>query len=86
MTKTLSERDIGEIVKLRGLGYTQEEIANRLGVTSATISYQLKRINKVAREEGDNDALITFLFGAGVGFLLAGLLSGSKKGGDKGRE
>ena len=79
MTKTLTERDIGEIVKLRGLGYSQQEIADKLGVTAATISYQLKRINKIAKADGDNSAIVTFLVGAGLGLILASLLSSSEK-------
>ena len=83
MTKTLSERDIGEIVKLRGLGYSQQEIADRLGVTAGTISYQLQRINKIAKADGDNSALVTFLLGAGLGlsevFLEVGFFYGSNR-------
>lgn len=79
MTRTLTERDIGEIVKLRGLGYTQQQIADRLGVTSAAISYQLKRINKIARQDGDNSAIVTFLLGAGLGLLIASILRDAEK-------
>ena len=79
MTRTLTERDIGEIVKLRGLGYTQQQIADRLGVTSAAISYQLKRINKIARQDGDNSAIVTFLLGAGLGLLIASILRDAGK-------
>jgi len=75
MVKVLTEKDIGEIVKLRGLGYTQQEIAKRLGVTSAAISYQLKRINKIAKRDGDNNTLLAFLFGAGLGLLVASILN-----------
>lgn len=83
MTRVLNERDMREIVKLRGLGYTQQEIGDKLGVTAATISYQLKRINKIARKEGNEDTLVAFLLGAGAGLLLASFLSSIRKEDEK---
>jgi len=80
MVRVLTETDIGEIVKLRGLGYSQKEIAERLGVSPATISYQLNRINEIAKRDGDDNTLLAFLFGAGLGLLVASILnSGGKK-------
>jgi transcriptional regulator with XRE-family HTH domain len=78
MVRVLTETDIGEIVKLRGLGYSQKEIAERLGVSPATISYQLNRINEIAKRDGDDKTLLAFLFGAGLGLLVESILqSGS---------
>lgn len=37
---------------MRGLGYTQTEIGEHLGVSQATIQYQISKINRRAREEG----------------------------------
>ncbi len=45
-------KDKATIVKLRGLGFNQKEIANELEVSPATISYQLKQIKKLALKEG----------------------------------
>lgn len=44
-----------EMIKLRGLGFSQKEIADKLGVVPGTISYQLKRIKKIALKEGNTD-------------------------------
>lgn len=49
----LTIRQIATIVKLRGLGFSQKEIAEEIGdISPATISYQLKRIKKLALKEG----------------------------------
>ena len=85
MVRVLTEKDIGEIIKYRGLGYSQKEIADRLGVSPATISYQLNRINKIARKDGDDNAFMAFIFGAGLGLLLAGILSSKETGQNKRR-
>lgn len=46
---------VAEMIKLRGLGFFQKEIADKLGVTPSAISYQLKRIKKLALKEGVNE-------------------------------
>lgn len=79
MTRILSDREVGEIIKLRGLGYSQDEIAQRMNVSPSTISYQLQRVNQMARDKGDDKAFAAFLFGAGVGLLVAALLSDDEK-------
>lgn len=79
MVRKLTETDVGEIVKLRGLGYSQKEIAVRLGVSPATISYQLNRINKIAKRDGDDNTLLAFLFGAGLTLLVASILKSDGK-------
>ncbi|VUT27649.1 MAG: hypothetical protein SYNGOMJ08_00196 [Candidatus Syntrophoarchaeum sp. GoM_oil] len=71
--RRLNEREIAEIVKMRGLGYNQLEIAQRLGVSQSAIQYQLSRINERARNEGDDDTFLALLIGAGLG-VGAGLL------------
>lgn len=63
---SLSGRDIGEIVMMRGLGYNQAEIAQRLGVSQSAIQYQLARINERARKEGDDDTFLALV----IGFLI----------------
>lgn len=69
----LKEKDIGEIIKMRGLGYSQAEIAQHLGVSQSAVQYQLTRINERARKEGDDDTFLSFLAGAGLG-ISAGIL------------
>lgn len=51
MTKLTAEQ-INELIKLRGLGYTQEEIADRIGVSKATIGFRLRRLHEIAEKEG----------------------------------
>lgn len=73
----LTPKEIAQIVKMRGLGYSQAEIAEELGVSQSAIQYQLQRIKKRAQKEGGDDTLIALLMGAGLGisagFILAKL-------------
>lgn len=80
--RRLTEREIAEIIKMRGLGYSQEDIARRLGVSQSAIQYQLARINKRAQREGDDDTFTAILVGAGLigaGILLAKLLESERR-------
>ena len=43
-----------KIMKLRGLGYNHEEIADKLNITQGIVQYQLEKINERAQEEGDD--------------------------------
>ena len=74
----LTGRDITEIVKMRGLGYNQTEIAQHLGVSQSAIQYQLARINERARKEGNDDTFLGLFVEAGgnigAGLLLAKIL------------
>jgi len=69
----LTQKQIAEIVKLRGLGYNQDEIATILGIKRGVVQYQLERINQRARDEGDDDVFCALLVGAGLG-IAAGLI------------
>ena len=71
--RRLTERDIAEIVKMRGLGYSQGEIAQQLSVSQSAVQYQLARINERAQSEGNDDVFLALLLGAGLG-IGAGLL------------
>ncbi|MCZ7401209.1 MAG: helix-turn-helix domain-containing protein [Candidatus Methanoperedens sp.] len=80
--RRLTEKEIAEIIKMRGLGYSQEDIAQRLGVSQSAIQYQLARINKRAKKEGDDDTFNAILVGAGLigaGILLAKLLESERR-------
>ena len=46
---------MARMIMLRGLGYQQAEIAERLGVVPGTISYQLGRLRKLAEKHGLKD-------------------------------
>jgi len=49
-----------EMIKLRGLGFSQAEIAAKLGVTPGAISYQLKRIKKLALKDDGADEVYDY--------------------------
>ena len=54
MMSKLTKTDIATLVKMRGIGYSQSEIAKKLGVTQASIQYNLVRIKERAEKEGDD--------------------------------
>lgn len=82
--RRLTEREIAEIVKMRGLGYSQSEIARQLGVSQGAVQYQLAKINERAQKEGIDKTFLALLIGAGLGIgaglLLARLLEKSEGG------
>lgn len=43
-----------EIMKLRGLGYSHDEIAKRLKMKRGAVQYRLKQLRKRAEEKGIN--------------------------------
>ena len=49
----ISDTQKADIVILRGLGYTQKKIAQKLKITQNTVSYHLTEINKEAQTQGD---------------------------------
>ena len=71
--RRLASKEIAQIVKMRGLGYSQSEIAKKLNVSQSAIQYQLQRIKKRAQKDGEDDTLFALLLGAGLG-ISAGLL------------
>jgi len=85
MAMALSPQQIMQLVKLRALGWSQVEIAERLGVSQQVIGYHLKKLKKKSQESGIdqvfNSALIGGLAGAatGIGVLaIMELLNNSK--------
>jgi predicted transcriptional regulator len=56
-----SEKQIAEIVMLRGLGYNQKEIAGKLGLTQSTVWYNLNEVREKANEKGDTSTFISVL-------------------------
>jgi len=50
--KRLGQKDKDLIVMLRGCGYSQGDIAKRLGVSQSSIGYQLNKIKKYAEAYG----------------------------------
>ena len=72
--KRLTEKDILEIVKMRGLGYSQEDIGQRLGVRQSAVQYQLSRLNNRAETEGLDDVFLALIAGAVLGAAAALML------------
>lgn len=82
--RRLTEREIAEIVKMRGLGYSQAEIAQEFGVSQSAIQYQLAKIKDRALKEGNDEVFTALVVGAGLGLgaglILAKLLENNKRG------
>ena len=57
------------IFKLRGLGWSQQEIADEIGLSRQAVAYQLNRLKKLSLEEGAEAALKAALLG---GVAIAG--------------
>lgn len=65
----------GQIMKMRALGYSQEEIARQLGITQSAVSQRIQGIRKKAQEMGnDEKAFWGLLLGLGAAYLLSKLL------------
>ena len=74
----LTPKQVAELIKLRALGWSQKEIAEKLGTSQQVIAYQLKKLKKQSREKGAdevfNAALMGGLAGAAAGVTLVALL------------
>jgi DNA-binding NarL/FixJ family response regulator len=85
----LTPNQIAELLKLRALGWSQAEIAIRLGTSQQVVGSHLKKLKmqskKLGTDEAFNAALIGGLTGvaAGIGVIaLLELLNQNKKGGE----
>ena len=84
----LTPKQIAELLKLRALGWSQAEIAEKLETSQQVIGYQLKKLKEQSKRKGTdevfNAAIIGGLIGAGAGisvFALLELLNQSQKEG-----
>lgn len=80
---TLNKYEIRQIIQMRGLGYTQQEIADQLGVSRKTVENHLRKLREQAKEaEGDNldDLFWGIVVGAGALALLSILLGNDQQG------
>ena len=57
------------IFKLRGLGWSQQEIADEIGLSRQAVAYQLNRLKRMSLKEGAEAALKAALLG---GVAIAG--------------
>ena len=71
-------QQIAQIVKLRALGWSQQEIADEVGLSRQAIAYQLKILKKESKKKSADEvfgaALLGGLAGAAGGFALAIIL------------
>ena len=70
----LSPQQIASILKLRGLGWTQKEIADTIGASQQVVAYHLKKLREESKEKGADDVFSAALLGgmalgAGIGAL-----------------
>ncbi|MFL2956528.1 MAG: winged helix-turn-helix transcriptional regulator [Candidatus Thalassarchaeaceae archaeon] len=78
----LDATQLSELLKLRGIGWSQKEIAEKIGTSQQVVAYQLKKLKedslKGDPEDVFNRALVGGLaVGAGIGaaaMMLAQLL------------
>ena len=74
----LTPNQIAELLKLRALGWSQSEIAEKLNTSQQVIGYQLKKLKEKSKIRGTdevfNAALIGGLAGAAAGIGLVALL------------
>jgi DNA-binding Lrp family transcriptional regulator len=75
----LDPKQLAKLLQLRALGWSQQEIAEAIGVSRQVIGYQLKRLKKESEIKGTEEvfrsALIGGLAGATAGIGMFALLS-----------
>ena len=73
----LSPQQIASILKLRGLGWTQKEIADTIGASQQVVAYHLKKLREASKEKGADDVFSAALLGGmalGAGISAMALL------------
>ena len=82
----LTPNQIAELLKLRALGWSQSEIAEKLNTSQQVIGYQLKKLKEQSKKKGTDEVFNAALMGglagaaAGIGIVaLLELLKDSKK-------
>jgi len=74
----LTPNQIAQLLKLRALGWSQSEIAEKLNTSQQVIGYQLKKLKEQSKKKGTdevfNAALIGGLAGAAAGIGIVALL------------
>jgi len=70
----LTPQQIASIMKLRGLGWSQKEIAETLGASQQVVAYHLKKLREKSKKVGVDDAFSAAILGgmavgAGIGAL-----------------
>ena len=63
----LDPRDIAELLKLRALGFSQAEIAEKLKTSQQVIAYQLRKLKEQANKKGTDEVFNAALIGGLAG-------------------
>mgnify|MGYP001418252705 CR=1 FL=1 len=75
----LDAKQISQLLKLRALGWSQEEIAEILETSQQVVAYQLKKLKKMSASQGVdqvfNSAIIGGITGAALGIGAFALLN-----------
>jgi len=66
----LTNKEKADIVFLRGTGYTNSQIAEKLDISVSTVEYQLRRIRERAEEVGPLWTFIETVLAAGPDYPL----------------
>jgi DNA-binding MarR family transcriptional regulator len=61
----LSNEQIARIVMMRGLGFSQSDIAKQFNITQGAISYNLKQLEDKAKKDGLEDTFIKVMAAGG---------------------
>ena len=65
---------LASILKLRGIGWTQKEIADTIGASQQVVAYHLKKMREDSRQKGADDVFSAALLGGlAMGAAAAGL-------------
>ena len=62
--KRLTNKEIATIVKMKGVGYKNAEIARRLGKSQSAIQYRLAKLRREAERDGIDTVFIHVLANA----------------------
>ena len=57
---TLNQEQIQRIIMLHGLGYNQQEVANKIGYSRSTVAYYLHKFKKEAEEKGISETFWSY--------------------------
>jgi len=70
----LTPQQIASILKLRAIGWSQNEIAETIGVSQQVVAYHLKKLREQSRKKSPDDVFSSALLGGlAIGAGLAAL-------------
>tara|TARA_B100000029_G_scaffold498062_1_gene566389 strand:+ start:175 stop:423 length:249 start_codon:yes stop_codon:yes gene_type:complete len=70
----ISPSQLADLLKLRAVGWSQQEIADAIGVSQQVVAYQLKKLRERSMKENPDDVFSAILLGGiAVGASLGAL-------------